>query len=241
MEYYYTHSSNIDTEQSSLIIRGEEYKHLTKVLRKTRNDVIFVTDGELNVYECIIRSKEKDVLKCRVLKKYYNINEPKLKITLCLGLLKNLTRFEYAIEKAVEIGIYDIIPLISEYTINKTGLSSIKTKRLNSIVLSAMKQSQRCHLPEVKRIMKLEELINFSNTFENKIVMYEYEKSENKIDNRKFDNNCLLLIGPEGGFSYNEIQKLKKHNWKVKSLGERKLRAETAAILSIYEILKNIN
>jgi len=237
MEYYYTPPDFIDEPKSALAIKGDEYYHLKKVLRKKRNDDIFVTDGKLNVYECVIESTGSS-LHCRIIKKHHNIFEPKLKITLCIGLLKNLSRFEYAIEKAVEIGVFEIIPLISEYTVNKTGLSSLKMKRLNSIILSAMKQSQRCYLPKVNQTKKLDDIINFSGSFKHKIAMYEFENQKNKIDSRIFENNCLLLIGPEGGFSMDEIRRLKNNNWKLKSLGARKLRAETAAILSVYEILK---
>jgi 16S rRNA (uracil1498-N3)-methyltransferase len=241
MEYYYTQHSLIDISTSTLLIKGNEFLHLTKVLRKSENDIIFVTDGELNVFECKIKEKRNSELICSIINKKSGILEPKLKVTLCLCLLKNLDRFEFAVEKAVEIGVYSIYPVLSEFTINKTGLSQLKIKRLNSIVLSAMKQSQRCFLPKVNNNILFNDLKKLSENFVHKIVMYEFENSANKIDNRKLNNNCLLLIGPEGGFSKKEISELIADDWKTFSLGERKLRAETAAVISAYEILKNYN
>ena len=237
MEYYYTMSSCVDTNGKSIIIKGDEYLHLTKVLRKKKGDIIFVTDGELNVYECSVDDIKSSEIICSILNHRHNVYEPELSLTLCLCLLKNHDRFEFAVEKAVEMGVHAIYPVISEFTINKSGLSDSKIKRLNKIALSAMKQSQRCYLPEVFNAVSFKELDGISKDFKNKITMYEFEDAANKINSRILKNKCLLLIGPEGGFSKQEILQLKSSGWKTFSLGARKLRAETAAVISVYELL----
>ncbi|HEX2788016.1 MAG TPA: RsmE family RNA methyltransferase [Ignavibacteria bacterium] len=237
MEYYYTPKENIN--KNYLYIIGDERKHLAKVLRKKIGDKIEVTDGELSVYECKIIEIEKERIKCEIINKKHNVNEPALKIRLFIGQLRNHDRFEFAIEKAVELGVNQIYPVISKYTVTNEKLNETKLKRLSKIIISAMSQSQRCFLPILHKSVSFDELLELTRNDKEKIVMYEFSGSENKLDEKISSDTINLLIGPEGGFSEDEINQLKNNGWKVKSLGERKLRAETAAIVSLYRILNN--
>jgi 16S rRNA (uracil1498-N3)-methyltransferase len=237
MEYYYTPKENIN--KNYLYIKGDEHKHLAKVLRKKIGDKIEVTDGELSVYECKIIEIEKEQIKCEIINKKQNINEPEIKIRLFIGQLRNHDRFEFAIEKAVELGVKEIYPLVSKYTVSSERLNETKLKRLSKIIISAMSQSQRCFLPVLHKSVSFDELLKVTENNNEKIVMYEFSGSENKLDEKISSDTIDLLIGPEGGFSEDEIDQLRDNGWKVKSLGERKLRAETAAIVSLYRILNN--
>jgi 16S rRNA (uracil1498-N3)-methyltransferase len=238
MEYYYTHRDNIYIDKGLLIFRDSSFKHITKVLRKKRGDIINATDGENNVYVCEIIKIKKNLIEAEILKNYKDIGEPEKNVTMYICQLKSNDRFEFAIEKAVEIGVKKIIPVISQNTIVKKKYSSDRIKRFNRIILSAMEQSQRCYLPLMEETVTFEEMLDFTNTVKSKIVMYEFEKPSNKIIHSKINNDCVLLLGPEGGFNKSEINELKINNWMSFSLGDRKLRSETAAILSLYEILK---
>jgi len=106
-----------------------------------------------------------------------------------------------------------------------------------------MGQSQRCLLPELRSELKLNELIKSTHSETNKIVMYESSDPKFSLNSTATETEdvnkgrCYLLIGPEGGFSINEINLLQNNHWKISSLGERKLRAETAAIVSVFNIL----
>lgn len=237
MEYYYTPKENV--EGNFLYIRGDEHKHLSKVLRKRIDDEIEVTDGRLNVYKCKIIEIEKDFLKCEILETKHDLNEPLIKTRLFIAQLRNQDRFEFAIEKAVELGVYEIYPVISKYSVSREKLNETKRKRLSKIIISAMSQSQRCFLPVLKESLYFNELIKITGNDENKIVMYEFSGSENKLGDEIKEGYIDLLIGPEGGFSEEEINELIQNKWKVKSLGKRKLRAETAAMVSLYNILNN--
>jgi 16S rRNA (uracil1498-N3)-methyltransferase len=237
MEYYFTERNNIFVDRNKLNIKGNGYRHLIKVLRKKRGDAVKVTDGKLNVYDCEIDEIEKDKIICRILKKRYNINEPETSITLFLSHLKNMNRFELAVEKSVELGVKGIFPVITEYTVNKKALSTSRLNRLNGIIISAMEQSQRCFLPEIHSSLSFEELLNTTCDVKQKIAMYEFADKKNKININGYISEVALLIGPEGGLSNNEIDILKKNDWKMKSLGSRKFRAETAAIVSLYKLL----
>lgn len=237
MEYYYTSKENI--EKDFLYIRGDEYKHLAKVLRKKVDDKVEITDGQLNVYECRIIEIEKEHIKCEIVNRKYNLNEPEIKIRLFIAQLKNQDRFEFAIEKAVELGVTEIYPVITKYTVSNEKLNETKLKRLSKIIISAMSQSQRCFLPVLHKSLSFNELLETTKNDKEKIVMYEFSGAENRLDEKKNNDYIDLLIGPEGGFSEEEITELKNNGWKTKSLGERKLRAETAAIVSLYSIINN--
>lgn len=245
MEYYYTPKENVDEEKDRLIIDDFEYRHLAKVLRKKTGDHITITDGCRNIYHCEISEIDSKNIICKILKKEFNKFEPGLDLVLCIAPLRNMDRLEFAIEKAVELGVYCIQPVITEFTVNKKILSDSKIKRINKIIIGAMGQSQRCLLPELLPELSLNDLIKNTLTETNKIVMYESSHPENDLNQTEIqirkekDKKCYLLIGPEGGFSKNEIELLEKNNWKISSLGERKLRAETAAIVSVFKLISN--
>jgi RsmE family RNA methyltransferase len=144
MEHYYTPSENILT--GILSISGEEAKHLVKVLRKEKGSEILVTNGTGDLYYCSIDSVTKNEVICRINNRKKNVNEPGIKLTAYISLLKNPARFEFAIEKLTELGAYSIHPVITERVISK---EKDKTERWQAIALGAMKQSQRCYLPKV--------------------------------------------------------------------------------------------
>lgn len=237
MEYYYTPPEKVSPEGNKLEIDEFEYRHLVKVLRKREGDVITVTDGQLNIYECIITGIYKDKLTCDIREKKRNLYEPATHISLFLSPLRNSDRFEFAVEKAVELGAYSIHPVISEHTVNKTALSGNKLERLRKIIIGAMGQSQRCLLPVLHETVTFDEMLAGTGSFDDRIVMYEFAEGSRRYEHKP-RQKVALLIGPEGGFSKTEIEKLKNNNWQVLSLGERKLRAETAAIVSVFDILK---
>jgi 16S rRNA (uracil1498-N3)-methyltransferase len=237
MEYYYTEKKNISSGKNSLVINNFEYNHLVKVLRKREGDSVTITDGELGVYECKIEKIDKEEITCRILNSKFDIFEPKINVHLYICVLRNSERFEFAIEKAVELGVKSITPVFSERVINKSAFSSNKLKRLNQIILQAMGQSQRCFKPPLNNAETFSEMLSKTKSFDNKLAMYEFADAGNKI--QMFDDikDVCLLTGPEGGFSEDEVEKLKENNWKVLSLGERKLRAETAVVAAISKLL----
>lgn len=237
MEYYYTKPENVFGD--GLAVTDDEFKHLSKVLRKKAGEIIFVTDGKKNLYKAQIENIQKDSLTCKILEKHFNLNEPEIKVSLYPALLKNPSRFEFIIEKSVELGVNEISPVITEYVINKTNS---KTDRWQSIALSAMKQSQRCFLPNVNTPEEISGAIELQKKDDLKII----------ADERSFDNNISadelkrivhnnkdvsVFTGPEGGFTAREIENAVKKGFVILNLGERKLRSETAAIAVLSLIL----
>lgn len=241
MEYYYTSSDRIDIQKASLALEDFVYHHLVKVLRKKPGQNISVTDGTGNIFHCqIVEITEKELI-CRITKTEYNLNEPDIFITLYLSPLRNQSRYEFAIEKAVELGVRKIVPVIFKNTVKKITYNKKNISRIKKIIISAMGQSQRCYLPEFNTEIYLEDLMKYSANERNKFVFYESSNNKSISSLFKNDKNVSIVIGPEGGFDKTEIEIFKESKWKFISLGQRKYRAETAAIIAIFKILNYNN
>jgi len=233
MEYYFVSKEYISP--GSLTIVDDEAKHLVRVLRKKSGEEIYVTDGEGNLYKTKISNISKEIIECTVIEKFFNLNEPSIKITLYPALIKNPARFEFIIEKSVELGVYEIQPVISENVVNKP---TDKTERWQQIALSAMKQSQRCYLPKVKPPMEFKDAV--LQTQEDLKLMAD-EKDQNGCINlsaiKQKPSSAVLFIGPEGGFTRAESDFALSNNFKLVNLGARKYRSETASILCLGLLL----
>lgn len=238
MEYYYTNKKNVDIKNKVLILDDFEVKHLIKVLRKKSGDLVKITDGNRNIFDCKIVKISDERVTCEILKMEFNLFEPDVNLKLFISPLRNNSRFEFALEKAVELGVTSIHPVITEFTVNKSSFSKNKLERYSKIIISAMGQSQRCYLPSFDNVFSFDDMIKSTTNNPNKVVMYEYADSSEKSYVDKSKNEISLLVGPEGGFSRDEIKLLLKKNWQMHSLGDRKLRAETAVVVSIFELLK---
>jgi 16S rRNA (uracil1498-N3)-methyltransferase len=234
LEYYFTPKQYISP--GSLTIVDDEAKHVARVMRKKAGVELFVTDGEGNLYKSKITNVTKEIIDCDIIEKFKNLNEPAIKITLYQSLIKNPDRFEFVIEKAVELGVHAIQPVVSENVINKT---TNKTERWQSIALSAMKQSQRCYLP---RVMEPVLYSSVTGTISRGLKLIAHEKpggSTFLLNKGISETEISLFIGPEGGFTDGEIDLALKNGFNVLNLGARKYRSETAALLSIGLLLNN--
>ncbi|MGA2668841.1 MAG: RsmE family RNA methyltransferase [Ignavibacteria bacterium] len=234
MEYYFTDKKNIQSE--TLLITGDDSKHLLKVLKKGTGEEIFVTDGERNLYRSIIEDISDDNINCRIIEKYFNLNESAIKITLYQSLLKNPSRFEFVIEKSVELGVFEIIPIITENVIIK---ERDRCSRWQSIALSAMKQSQRCYLPKIQHPVNFIDAIGNAQNTDLKILADERDNPDflKLPEINLLSQTISLFIGPEGGFTLDELQTASNNGFKILNLGKRKLRSETAALAALGKIL----
>jgi 16S rRNA (uracil1498-N3)-methyltransferase len=232
MEHYYTPKELI--LKDTLTIADNEAKHLAKVLRKEPGAYIYVTDGECNLYKCRIEKILKSEIECSIEEKIFDEAENRIKITLYQSLLKNPNRFEFAIEKSVELGVFFIQPVITEHVINK---ERNKVERWNSISLSAMKQSGRTYLPKVNAPLSFVEAIKHCKD-ELKLIAHEKDHGSSISDCRnKNANSIALFIGPEGGFSDDEVELAEENGFNTITLGKRKFRSETAALSGVYSLL----
>lgn len=223
---FYTHPKNIIGNRLELV--GQEARHAAKVLRYDIGDDLFAADGKGNLYQTeIISITKKSVL--AEIKKTESVAEPEIKKVLALGAIKKRDRLEFAVEKAVELGAWEICVFNADHS----ERSKINEDRLESIVLSAFKQSKRRWLPQVVYLDSLEEVLKHYEAHHPVIAHVEASTQKPKA---LTNPENLLLVGPEGGFSDREVDLVKQKNPDIMTLGANRLRVETAvaAMLSQY-------
>ncbi len=230
MEYFYTPPSLI--HPPDLDITGEEFSHLTHVMRRKPGDEIRVVDGLGNVYDAVLRSVARGSARCSITSHDVRVNEPEIEVTLAVGILKSNSNFDFLVEKAVEIGVCRIVPLRTERTIPKQA----KVDRWRKIALAAMKQSGRCVLPDVRPLTGLREFLSTAPA-PRKLIPHEKVSGPSLHEAAKGTGHVCLCIGPEGGFSDEEIRIAREAGFAPVSLGPRRLRTETAAIVATAALL----
>lgn len=220
-------------QNNEIYIDGEDYKHISKVLRLQENDKITITDDNSFDYTAQIKEFNNGKVLLNILEKEKNETEPNIKITLFQGLPKS-GKMESIITQNVELGVYEIVPLITKFCVPKVKENfKNKVDRWNKISLTASKQSMRGIIPKVKEPMDLKTAIKYANDFSFSIVPYEKEVTRHLGNiNMKNAKHIGVFIGSEGGFSTDEIDLFIKSNILPFTLGKRILRTETAGIVT---------
>ena len=214
-----------EISENTVIINNEEQQHIVKVLRMKSGEEIFVTDGKGNLAKgnLVFEGKKVHLEILEIKEKLPNFS-PQLHIAI--APTKNIDRIEFFVEKAVEMGISEITFLQTE----KTERKNISIEKLTKQAISASKQSLRFHFPKMNDLVKFSDFIKNLNA-ETTFVAHCNENLERihlkDIDSRE---NITFLIGPEGDFSDKEIQILVENGIKAVSLGNQRLRTETAGI-----------
>lgn len=235
--YFYVKRDEVFRDE--FYLSGEEFHHATKALRLEEGSFITAVDGNGNEYSGIISEIVKgERAKCSILKTRRKPKEPSLDLTLVQALLKG-DRFDYLVEKAVEIGVNTIIPLHAARCIVSANVNKID--RWKRIAVSAMKQSHRSILPEITNVMEFDEMVAYSASASGKIILQEDAKSSlarqiERIRSLRPLRSLTLVVGPEGDFTREEIETAYAHSFEPASLGPRRLRSETAGIVAIAAI-----
>jgi 16S rRNA (uracil1498-N3)-methyltransferase len=210
-----------------------ESKHTVRVLRMVEGSEIKLIDGKGNLYEGVISDPDQRACKIRVLDVIKGFEKRDYRLHIGISPLKNLERFEWFVEKSVEIGIDEITPIICHHT-EKQGL---KPERLNNIIISAMKQSLKASSTKLNPACEFKDFIISSNPGTLMIAHCNngYErKSIGEVYQRGSD--AVILIGPEGDFSEEEIIKAVNNGFIPVSLGKSRLRTETAGVAACHSI-----
>ena len=212
-----------------------ESKHCTKVLRRKYGDKIYVTDGKGFLYEAVITVA--DPVECK-----FEIQEQKAEaaksfsIHIAISPTKHPDRLEWFVEKAVELGVDRITIMICEHT----EQSHFKLARLEKIVISAMKQSLRLTLPDIKGPRDFKMVTEDTDAVSKFIAHVDAENPDHLMNIAPLHSQYLVLIGPEGDFSPNELHLAATKKFVRVSLGSHRLRTETAG-LSACHILNLVN
>ncbi|OIP05657.1 MAG: 16S rRNA (uracil(1498)-N(3))-methyltransferase [Bacteroidetes bacterium CG2_30_32_10] len=221
------------TEISSdfFTLAEEEARHCLKVLRLKKNDTIYLTDGLGNLFTALVDSITLKECVVRITD-IQREEKQKAIIHLAVSPTKNIDRFEWFLEKATEIGIDVITPIICE----RSERQIIKPERLNKILISALKQSLKTYLPELRAITPFDKLITSANE-QTKLIAHCLENDKKNIKELYIKgNSVLIIIGPEGDFSEGEIKKAIHLGFNPVTLGKSRLRTETAAIVACHSL-----
>jgi 16S rRNA (uracil1498-N3)-methyltransferase len=209
-----------------LVLEDQEAAHCALVLRKKVGDVIYVIDGKGNRYKCGIDAVSKREVKCSILE---TESKPQSEhITIAIAPTKNRDRLEWMVEKLVEIGVEAIILMNTK----NTERSRTNLERLEKKALSAVKQSLRFYIPEMKE-MDFKEVIKLDVAEKYIAHCYEEQSKSSSQSTNKSTTNQLILIGPEGDFTTTEVQQAFDAGFQGLDLGAFRLRTETAAIVAV--------
>jgi 16S rRNA (uracil1498-N3)-methyltransferase len=230
MQLFY--NPNISKATTDFSFDKEESKHIIKVLRKKDTDILFVTNGLGLLFETEITLASDS--KCTV--KINTITEaekPKYQLHLAVAPTKMNDRYEWFLEKATEIGIHEITPIIC----NRSERKAVNTERFEKILLSAMKQCNQFYLPKLNPTISFSEFIKQKQNGFQLIAHCEETDKKSLKSVLKPNEDVTLLIGPEGDFSKKEIALALANNYVPVTLGNTRLRTETAAIVGCHSVV----
>lgn len=223
MQLFY--NSQLDSNSSTFTLDRDESKHVFKVLRKNVGDSISITDGRGNLYKGTINhiTSNRCDLDIAFAKAY-----PPLPYDLHIAIAptKMNDRMEWFLEKATEMGITRITPILCQHS----ERNKINRERLDRIIVSAMKQSLQFHKPQLDELMSFEDFLKLELTGKKLIAHCEELEKTHLSETVKASENAIVLIGPEGDFSKQEIEMALNHEFQPVSLGNTRLRTETAGI-----------
>lgn len=228
MEYFYAPPDCLSGD--TLRIEGEEFAHLTHVMRKAKGDTVMVVDGAGRAYEAVVGETSGHRALCTVLAVHQRLHEPERAVHLGVAVVKNTSNFDFLVEKCTELGVRSITPLLTARTIPRHA----RPERWQKIALAAMKQSGRCLLPAIRPLTPLGEFLRQAAAG---IRLMPHEKTDGPaltgaMQHVAGDAVITLCIGPEGGFAEEEVREAMVQGFQPVRLGCTRLRTETAAIVA---------
>lgn len=242
MHKFFVSSDQIQNKLVKII--GEDVKHISNVLRLQPLDKVIVCDKSVNnSYVAEIINMNKEYTECNIINKIIETTEPDVNIDLFQGLPKS-DKMEYIIQKTIEIGVRNIYPVSFERCVVKLDKKTEEKKldRWKKIAEAAAKQSKRDIISNIENVINIENICQNIEKYD--IILLAYENEQNntlKYELQKLDKNKKLsigvIIGPEGGLSEKEVDKLITAGAKCVSLGRRILRTETASLVVLSDII----
>ncbi len=222
------YKEDINTESIEIVLEEATSKHIVQVLRMQNGEQLQLTNGKGDLFTAEISDNNRKRCVVNVVEKF-KIQSPKFKVSIAISLIKNSSRFEWFLEKATEIGITEIVPLIC----NRTEKSAFKYDRMKSILVSAMLQSQQTWLPKLSEPIKFNDLVQSSN-HQQKFIAHCLEGAKRNLTdlNNESLSSKIILIGPEGDFTPEEIELALENHFSAVAIGETRLRTETAGIVA---------
>ncbi|PRX28347.1 16S rRNA (uracil1498-N3)-methyltransferase [Orenia metallireducens] len=239
MHHFFVQSTDIN--DGIVVIKGDDVAHITRSLRLDLGDEISVSDGEGQKYLTELLEFGEYFVKAKVLEEFKVQAEPRVKVTLVQGLPKS-KKMDMIVQKCTEIGVEEFIPIDTKRTVvnlNKKKAQK-RQERWQKIVEEAAKQSKRGKIPKVKELSDLKQIIGKFDSYDLVLVPWEDEESQGlkeTLGSNLEVERIMIIIGPEGGFSLEEIEQVKRAGAKSVTLGPRILRTETAGIATLSMVL----
>jgi len=229
MQVYY--APDISGEQYTL--DKNESKHIIRVLRMKKGTPVNLIDGTGNLYEGVISDPDPAGCIINIRSVSHEFEKRNYRLHIAISPLKNPDRFEWFVEKAVEIGVDEITPLICRNTEKK----GVKTERIGNLIISAMKQSLKAYKPVLNEAKEFEAFMHENHSGKLMIAHCYGEQERTKIsDVYNKGEEAVILIGPEGDFSIQEVEKALSKNFTHIHLGTSRLRTETAGVAACHSI-----
>lgn len=234
MHLFYT--PDIQSDQKTYQLSEEESKHAIRVLRLRVGDSVSLVDGIGGFFEAEISDAHPKRTQLGILSYRSDYKKRSYRLHIAVSPTKNIDRVEWFLEKATEIGIDEITPLLCDHSERK----EVKLDRLNKIVVAASKQSLKAYVPQLNPMIPLDVLVDQvkNDPGLTKGIAHCETESDKRFISQGFvaNGNYLLLIGPEGDFSPREIERCRAAGFIPISLGESRLRTETAAVFACAEV-----
>ena len=218
--------------EGNFILNEETSRHIAQVLRMHENENLLLTNGKGQVLTAAIVKAHKKNTEVQIINKSEKPKQFQI-ASIAISLIKNTSRFEWFLEKATEIGVSEIIPLVCE----RTEKQHFRYDRMKNIIVSAMLQSRQVWLPVLHEPSKFNAVIT-DTRHQNKFIAHcvDYKKQQLR-DEAILKGETIILIGPEGDFTKDEIAAAVQNNFIPVSLGETRLRTETAGIVAAVLLL----
>lgn len=236
MYRFFVEPSSINNEY--IYIEGSDFNHIKNVLRvKETEEISVMVNGDENEYRCHVEEYEEERARLKI--RFIKENDVELPCKIYLfQCLPKADKMELIIQKAVELGVYEIIPVASKRAVVKLDEKKAKSKiqRWQGISEAAAKQAKRAVIPEVKMPMSYKEAVEYAKGMDVKLLPYEMCSNESMNETReifeaiKAGESVAVFIGPEGGFDDSEVELSRDNGFKTVTLGKRILRTETAGM-----------
>lgn len=227
---------NFNLKAGNFKIQDKEiFNQFRNVLKLRIGERLILSDGNMNEAEAQIRGYGKDAIELEIIKVYQNVNEPEKKVILYCAILKR-ENFELVVQKATEVGVMEIVPIVTEHTIKL----NVRPDRLEKIIREASEQSDRGIVPILNKPIDFEKAVEAANKNSLNILLDKTGESFGRLERLGNVGLIGIWIGPEGGWADKEIELARRSDFKIINLGKLTLRAETAAIVGSYLAIHNL-
>lgn len=243
MQHFFVTPNQVGDKE--IWITGADVNHICNVLRMKIGEELKISDGNNQNYLCAVEEMTKESVRVKILETFCTDTESSCRIVLFQGLPKS-DKMDWIVQKSVELGVSEIVPMATARAVVKLDEKKAKkkTERWQAVSESAAKQAGRGKIPEVKQVMGFSEALTYAGTLDHALIPYELaegmEETRRQFSSLRAGGSIGILIGPEGGFEVEEVEKAMEMARAVPvTLGKRILRTETAGlfVLSVLSYL----